>query len=127
MPHGNVLTIIEKYICSHDKGHISRFGFMLRPNGTAYPTADSEAHPRVALAIEFAVRNIWTATRAFQARVGWGLARLPSDPTADSSIVLWWLHDIADCAQAEIQGATAVSMRDIVGNHDWERYLSCRS
>ena len=117
-PHGQVWRVIQAHINTQSPRYFSTFGFHLR-NGAWHPTADTVKYPRVALALEFAVRNIWVMRHVYAIRVGRALSKLPPHQVADHTTVLWWRNRPEAAHQHQVTGSPSLSTVELVGP-EWE-------
>ena len=118
LPHGQVWRIIQAHLDSQAPRHFSTFGFHVK-EGTWHPTTDSMKFPRAALALEFAVRNIWCLKDVFALRLGKALSKLPPHQAATFTTVLWWRNHAEAAYQHVVSGAPSLSTAELVGP-EWE-------
>ena len=118
LPHGQAWSIIQARFEAQAPRHFTTFGFNLKA-GEWHTTADSKKYPRVALALEFFVRNVWNLKDVFAVRIDKALSKLPPQQAADYTMVLRWKRHPEGASQHEIAGALGLSTAELAGM-EWE-------
>ena len=114
MPHSQAWRTIQQYANAMQERHVATFGFALH-KGEWHVTAESRKHKKVALAIQFIVRNVLHLVDAFAVIIGRAVSRLPEHTEAKYSMVLCWRHEPGDTSQHWLSGAPSITSNELVG------------
>ena len=119
-PKAQVLEILETYYRHLGTSHLETFGYWMQ-DGKWRVTAATHKHKRVALAADYALRNLFHIDRAFAVRMGKGIQRFPACEHAAQAVIICWLNYPNDYTVHELEGAPAIATVELVGT-EWQKF-----
>jgi len=119
-PKAQVLEILESHFRQLGNQYLETLGYWIR-DGQWHPTAATTKHKRVALAADYALRNLFQIDRAFAVRLGRGIRRFPACDHASETVVICWKNFPNDYTVHAFDGAPGLASVELVGT-EWEKF-----
>ena len=115
-----LLMTIETGVRNVARGQFTVYGYQLVRDSWEPTLASRKNHP-MTCALEHFATNIVQCKGVYATVIGRGVKRLPAQPHAESSVVVWWCDNIEFHEKFETTAKDPIRLSDLVGE-EWPKY-----